>query len=79
MAWSKGPSYVSWLALIVALSVADMHRAVEVRLGQSVSKDSVNSCLSTGARSAQPRFQRVAPARYRLTMRIKARKGSTSR
>ena len=52
------------------LSVADAHRAVEERLGQPVSKASVNSCLSTGARGARPRVERVARGRYRLTMPI---------
>jgi hypothetical protein len=48
------------------LSVADVHGAVEARLGQPVSKDSVGSCLSTGARGAEPRFRCIAPGRYRL-------------
>ncbi len=49
------------------LTVADVQVAVEERLGMPVSKDSVRSCLSTGARGADASFERVAPARYRLT------------
>jgi hypothetical protein len=59
------------------LSIAELHRGVEQCLRQMVSKDSVNSCVSTGSRGAQPRFERVAPGRYRLTMPISARRGST--
>jgi hypothetical protein len=60
-------------ALIKALAVAgrpmgvcEAQTAVEALLGHGVSRDSVNSCLSTGARGARPRLQRVAPGRYRL-------------
>jgi hypothetical protein len=60
-------------ALIKALAVAggpigvcEAQTAVEALLGHGVSRDSVNSCLSTGARGLQPSFQRVAPGRYRL-------------
>ncbi len=60
------------------LSMLDLHRAVEERLGQPVSKDSVNSCLSTGARGAQPRFARVAPGRYRLAMPLSPTRGSAA-
>jgi hypothetical protein len=45
---------------------ADIHQAVEGLLGHPVSKDSVSCCLSTGARSKQPRFERVACGYYRL-------------
>ena len=61
-----------------ALSVADVHSAVEERLGRRVSKDSVNSCLSTGARGAKPRFERMAPGCYRLAMPPSARSRSVA-
>jgi len=61
-----------------ALSVADVQGAVEERLGRPVSKDSVNSCLSTGARGAEPRFERMAPGCYRLAMPLSARSGSVT-
>lgn len=48
------------------MRVADVHAAVEHLLSMPVSKDSVNSCLSVGARGAEPRFERVSPGRYRL-------------
>ena len=50
-----------------ALTVADVQGGVEERLGRPVSKDSLRSCLSTGARGADASFERMAPARYRLT------------
>lgn len=50
-----------------AMSVKDVHRAVEYLLSMRVSKDSVNSCLSLGARGLRPRFERVERGRYRLT------------
>jgi hypothetical protein len=60
-------------ALIKALAVAgrpmgvcEAQAAVEALLGHGVSRDSVNSCLSTGACRVQPFFWRVAPGRYRL-------------
>jgi hypothetical protein len=49
-----------------ALSVADLHRAVEERLGQPVSRHSVRSSLASGARGAAPAFERTAPGCYRL-------------
>jgi len=49
-----------------AMDVGEAHVAVEALLGRSVSRDSVNSCLSTGARGARPDFQRVGPGRYQL-------------
>jgi hypothetical protein len=52
------------------LSVADVHAAVEARLGQRVSEDSVRSCLSAGARGAEPRFRRIAPGRNGLARPI---------
>jgi hypothetical protein len=61
-----------------ALSVADVQGVVEERLGQPVSKDSVNSCLSTGARGAKPRFERMAPGCYRLSMPLSARSRSVT-
>ncbi len=56
-------------ALIAAgrpMGVGEAHMAVEALLGHSVSRDSVNSCLSTGARVLPPSFQRVGPGRYQL-------------
>jgi hypothetical protein len=60
-------------ALVTALAVSDgpmgvceAQAAVEALLGHCVSRDSVNSCLSTGARGVRPRFERVAPGRYQL-------------
>jgi len=44
----------------------EAHRAVEGLLGHPVSRDSVTSCLSTGARAAPIRFDRVARGRYQL-------------
>ena len=49
-----------------AMDVREAHVAVEALVGRSVSRDSVNSCLSTGARGARPDFQRVGPGRYQL-------------
>jgi hypothetical protein len=43
-----------------------VHAAVEKLLGHSVSKDSVDSCLSKGARGDKPRLERVSAGRYRL-------------
>lgn len=48
------------------MDVGDAHIAVEGLLGYRVSRDSVNSCLSSGARGVRPNFQRVGPGRYRL-------------
>jgi len=42
-----------------------VHAAVETLLGHSVSKDSVDSCLSKGARGKEPRFERVSYGYYR--------------
>jgi hypothetical protein len=56
-------------ALAVAgrpMDVCEAQTAVEALLGHGVSRDSVNSCLSTGACRVQPCFRRVAPGRYRL-------------
>jgi hypothetical protein len=49
-----------------ALSVADVQCGVEERLGGPVSKDSVRSCLSTGARGGEPCFRRIVRGRYQL-------------
>ena len=61
-------------ALVKALAVAprpmgvrEAQTAVEAALGHRVSRDTVNSCLSTGARGVRPCFRRVAPGCYRLT------------
>jgi hypothetical protein len=43
-----------------------VHAAVERLLGHSVSKNSVDSCLSKGARGNEPRFERVSLGCYRL-------------
>ena len=51
-----------------AMDVGEAHAAVEALLGRSVSRESVNSCLSTGARGARPDFQRVGPGRYQLKL-----------
>lgn len=48
------------------MSVGDVHTAVERHFSMQVSKDSVNSCLSTGARGEEARFERVSRGRYRL-------------
>ncbi len=48
------------------MGVGEAHATVEGLLGYPVSRDSVNSCLSTGVRGAQPKFQRIGPGRYRL-------------
>ena len=54
-------------AAIEPMHVRDVHRAVELALGDGpVSKDSVNSCLSTGARGDAPRFERTQGGWYRL-------------
>jgi hypothetical protein len=49
-----------------ALTVAEVQVAVEERLAMAVSKDSVRSCLSSGARRRNPTFERTGPGRYRL-------------
>jgi hypothetical protein len=49
-----------------AMDVGEAHAAVEMLLGRTVSRDSVTSCLSTGARGARCRFERVARGRYQL-------------
>jgi len=48
------------------MDVGEVHRAVEQLVGRPVSLDLVSSCLSTGARAAPPRFERVARGRYEL-------------
>lgn len=45
------------------MDVGEVHTTVEGLLGYPVSRDSVNSCLSTGARGARPNFERVGPGR----------------
>jgi hypothetical protein len=49
-----------------AMDVGEAHLAVEALLGRSVSRDSVSSCLSTGARAVRLLFERVARGRYQL-------------
>jgi hypothetical protein len=60
-------------AVVKALVAADrpmrlpeVRMAVDALLGRSVSKDSINWCLSTGARGDEPRFERVGRGCYRL-------------
>jgi hypothetical protein len=48
------------------MNVGEAHTAVEELLGRSVSRDSINSCLSIGARAARLRFERVTRGRYQL-------------
>jgi len=48
------------------MDVGEVHTTVERLLGCPVSRDSVNSCLSTGARGARPNFQRLELGRYKL-------------
>jgi hypothetical protein len=48
------------------MRLAEVRTAVDALLGHPVSKDSINCCLSTGARGNNPRFERVAPGCYRL-------------
>jgi hypothetical protein len=52
------------------LTVAEVQSAVEERLGGLVSKDSVRSCLSSGARGSRPSFERTASGCYRLMPRM---------
>jgi hypothetical protein len=51
------------------MGVREAQVAVEALLGHSVSRNSVNSCVSTGARGVPPSFERVAPGRYRMCVR----------
>ena len=48
------------------MRVTHVHATIEKLLGQTVSKDSVSWCLSTGVRGKKPRFERVAYGCYRL-------------
>jgi len=48
------------------MDVGEIHATVERLIECPVSRDSVNSCLSTGARGAHPSFQRVERGSYRL-------------
>ena len=48
------------------MRVGEAQMAVEALLGHNVSRDSVNSCLSSGACGLPPSFQRVGPGRYQL-------------
>jgi hypothetical protein len=47
------------------MGLAEVQTAVDALLGQPVSKDSINSCLSTGSRGDKPRFERVGRGCYR--------------
>jgi hypothetical protein len=46
----------AFLACGRPMGVSEAQTAVEALLGHPVSKDSVSSCLSTGARDAEPSF-----------------------
>ena len=48
------------------MRVQEVHTAVEHLLSMPVSKDTVNSCLSTGTRGTEARFERLSPGLYRL-------------
>ncbi len=48
------------------MRLPEVRTAVDALLGRPVSKDSISWCLSTGARGAEPRFERVARGSYRL-------------
>jgi hypothetical protein len=52
------------------MRVADLHAAVEHFLSMPVSRDTVNSCLSAGARGTEPPFERVALGCYQHRHRI---------
>jgi hypothetical protein len=49
-----------------SMKVADVLAAVERLLGQTVSKNSVEWCLSTGSRGSRPQFERISRGCYRL-------------
>jgi len=44
-----------------------VHAAAERLLGDRISRDSVDSCLSKGAHGKEPRFERVSHGCYRLS------------
>lgn len=48
------------------LAAQEIHAAVESRLDQPVSRDSVHWCLSTGAKGESGRYERVSTGWYRL-------------
>jgi hypothetical protein len=48
------------------MGVGEAHATVERLLGHPVSRDSVCSCLSIGARGERPRFERVGRGRYQI-------------
>jgi hypothetical protein len=48
------------------MGIKSIKAAVELIVGEPVSRDTVSSCLSVGARMEQPRFLRVKPGWYRL-------------
>ena len=48
------------------MRLTHVHAAVERLLSDSVSKDSVGWCLSSGAGGKEPRFERVSYGCYRL-------------
>ena len=52
------------------MRIADVHQGVEDLLSIKVSKDSVNSCLSTKARGEDPMFVRTEPGVYRLEVDV---------
>jgi hypothetical protein len=68
----RRPGWVTDVVLRVLIEEGEpmrathVHAAVEKLLGHSVSKDSVDSCLSKGAGGREPRFERVSLGCYRL-------------
>lgn len=48
------------------MQVRDIHAAVQHLLSRRVSKDSVNSCLSTRSKGKSPLFKRLAQGQYAL-------------
>jgi hypothetical protein len=48
------------------MQAIQIHAAVERLLSMPVSKDTVKSCLSEGARGADVRFERLGRGRYKL-------------
>lgn len=52
------------------VDVGEAHATVEGLLGHPVSRDSVCSCLSIGARGERPRFERVGRGRYQIAQAL---------
>jgi len=68
----RRPGWVTDVVVRVLIEESKPMRATHIRatveklLGHSVSKDSVDSCLSKGARGKESRFERVSLGCYRL-------------